>query len=98
MSASHDVPPTLSGRETAKWVALGVAAFFGVPLLGFSSGPGVFLVVVGGLAYAGVQAWKRGERSRARVRRFLVGLGLGLVIFGGCFVLVLAGMDGKSFH
>ncbi len=104
MTQPDDPPPfdpprrPLSGGETAGWIALGVLAFFGVPIVGIATGGIGFLVGVAALAWAGVQAWRRGEPSRARVRRFCVGLGVGLVVFGGCFAFVMSDLSRTGFH
>ncbi|GJG87823.1 hypothetical protein tb265_30040 [Gemmatimonadetes bacterium T265] len=86
------VRPVLSGAETVQYIALGVLAFFGLPLVGVMTYGIGFLLGVGWLGWTGARAWRRDEPSRARVRRFLVGLLLGLVIFGGCTVLVLSNL------
>jgi hypothetical protein len=75
-----------------------VLAFFGVPIAGLSTGGVGFVVGVVALGWAGVRAWRRGEPSRARVRRFCVGLGVGLVIFGGCFAVVMSELSRTGFH
>lgn len=96
MSDAGGRPPRVGVGETIVWVLLGVAAFYAAAfatVMSFAQSGGSALLVVPVLLVVGaVVAWRdAGVATRARLARLAVGVGVGMVMFGGCIALLASG-------